>query len=439
MALSGGMAQRLMVARAIMHRPQILFLDEPTAGLDPQSRIALWEIVDELHAGGRDDPPHDALHGGGRPALRPRGDHGPRPDPRPRHARAAEGSRPARRRSSRSPPTPPTPTASAATSSTPSTRPPTTRLVDGAVLLSASGHRAAAAHPRPPPSRSASPSPTSRSATRRSRPCSSTSPGRTCANDHHRRPPHRRAAPAAWSSCDRPASPTARRSSPCCSATSTCCSRASPLFIVRAVMQPLLLMFVFTYVFPKIGQGVGGGRRRGGVHRHARGRRRRAGHRVPGHPGRRPAAGAGVRLLQGDRGPRPGAAADEGGRHPEDRHRRAATRCSPPSLVFPIAYVVPATTGRTSHIHWLIAAHAGPARRLGGRRPRARARHEGRAAAGLVPVRPRRAAADVPRLHLLPVAGARGGALAAGRRADQPARLHVRGVPRRPDRRARRT
>ncbi len=52
-ALSGGMAQRLMVARSILHRPDILFLDEPTAGLDPQSRIALWEILGELHRAGQ--------------------------------------------------------------------------------------------------------------------------------------------------------------------------------------------------------------------------------------------------------------------------------------------------------------------------------------------------------------------------------------------------
>jgi ABC-2 type transport system ATP-binding protein len=52
-ALSGGMAQRLMVARAIFHRPAVLFLDEPTAGLDPQSRLALWEILDELNSDGQ--------------------------------------------------------------------------------------------------------------------------------------------------------------------------------------------------------------------------------------------------------------------------------------------------------------------------------------------------------------------------------------------------
>jgi ABC-2 type transport system ATP-binding protein len=52
-ALSGGMAQRLMVARAILHGPRILFLDEPTAGLDPQSRLVLWSILTELHAEGQ--------------------------------------------------------------------------------------------------------------------------------------------------------------------------------------------------------------------------------------------------------------------------------------------------------------------------------------------------------------------------------------------------
>jgi len=50
--LSGGLAQRVQIARAIAHRPKVLFLDEPSAGLDPQSRIAMWEIVRSLRAQG---------------------------------------------------------------------------------------------------------------------------------------------------------------------------------------------------------------------------------------------------------------------------------------------------------------------------------------------------------------------------------------------------
>src|SRR4029078_12176328 len=52
-ALSGGMAQRLMVARSILHRPAVLFMDEPTHGLDPQSRLALWDILGELNRDGQ--------------------------------------------------------------------------------------------------------------------------------------------------------------------------------------------------------------------------------------------------------------------------------------------------------------------------------------------------------------------------------------------------
>ena len=50
--LSGGMARRLIVARAVLHRPVVLFLDEPTAGLDPQSRLALWDLIAELREEG---------------------------------------------------------------------------------------------------------------------------------------------------------------------------------------------------------------------------------------------------------------------------------------------------------------------------------------------------------------------------------------------------
>jgi ABC-2 type transport system ATP-binding protein len=50
---SGGMMQRLSIARAMMHDPQVLFLDEPSAGLDPQTRILLWEIVREYNRAGK--------------------------------------------------------------------------------------------------------------------------------------------------------------------------------------------------------------------------------------------------------------------------------------------------------------------------------------------------------------------------------------------------
>src|SRR5258708_8803001 len=50
--LSGGLAQRVQIARAIAHHPKVLFLDEPSAGLDPQSRIAMWQAVRGLREEG---------------------------------------------------------------------------------------------------------------------------------------------------------------------------------------------------------------------------------------------------------------------------------------------------------------------------------------------------------------------------------------------------
>ncbi len=49
---SGGMKRRLMIARALLHKPQVLFLDEPTVGLDPQVRRRLWDLIRRLNADG---------------------------------------------------------------------------------------------------------------------------------------------------------------------------------------------------------------------------------------------------------------------------------------------------------------------------------------------------------------------------------------------------
>ena len=50
--LSGGYKRRLMIARAVVHNPKVVFLDEPTTGLDPQARVAVWELVSALRAEG---------------------------------------------------------------------------------------------------------------------------------------------------------------------------------------------------------------------------------------------------------------------------------------------------------------------------------------------------------------------------------------------------
>ena len=50
--LSGGMRRRLLIARALLHRPRLLLLDEPTVGLDPQVRQELWALIDRLRSEG---------------------------------------------------------------------------------------------------------------------------------------------------------------------------------------------------------------------------------------------------------------------------------------------------------------------------------------------------------------------------------------------------
>ncbi|MEM8606825.1 MAG: ABC transporter ATP-binding protein [Myxococcota bacterium] len=50
--LSGGYVRRLLIARSVVHRPEVLFLDEPTTGLDPSARLDAWELIDGMRAEG---------------------------------------------------------------------------------------------------------------------------------------------------------------------------------------------------------------------------------------------------------------------------------------------------------------------------------------------------------------------------------------------------
>ena len=96
--ISGGQQQRLSLFVALIHHPSILLLDEPTTGLDPQSRRYLWTRIERVRNGGGSILLDNPLHGGGPGGLRPGGDRRPRTGAGDRHP-----SQPHRRAPRRSP------------------------------------------------------------------------------------------------------------------------------------------------------------------------------------------------------------------------------------------------------------------------------------------------------------------------------------------------
>ena len=93
---SGGMRRRLDIAMSLIGNPPVIFLDEPTTGLDPQGRIEVWQAVKELAGQRHDRAAHDAVSRRGRTTRRPDRDPPRGSDHRERHPRRAQAAAPAR-------------------------------------------------------------------------------------------------------------------------------------------------------------------------------------------------------------------------------------------------------------------------------------------------------------------------------------------------------